>query len=98
MSKEPYQMFPPRSSTFSLEGVIGSSNYPTFPKWNSQPVFHCAHRANTDLSKLISLSFQRVAWSILECVRRTSTFLSCAIREQEDDQAARLFLFHEERL
>ena len=27
------------------------------------------------------------AWSILYCARRTSTFLSCAFREQEDDQA-----------
>ena len=30
----------------------------------------------------------RVAWSILDCARRTSTFLSCVFREQEDDQAA----------
>jgi hypothetical protein len=30
----------------------------------------------------------RVAWLILECARRMSTFLSCAFREQEDDQAA----------
>ncbi len=29
---------------------------------------------------------------ILECARRTSTFLSCAFREQEDDQAAHPFL------
>ncbi len=29
----------------------------------------------------------RVAWLILDCARRTSTFLSCAFREQEDDQA-----------
>ena len=29
----------------------------------------------------------RVAWSILDCARRTSTFLSCAFREQEDGQA-----------
>jgi hypothetical protein len=35
-----------------------------------------------------STSLSRVAWSILECARRTSTFLSCAFREQEDDQAA----------
>jgi hypothetical protein len=34
------------------------------------------------------ISFSRVAWSILDCARRTSTFLSCAFREQEDDQAA----------
>ena len=37
-----------------------------------------------------SITFSRVAWSILDCARRTSTFLSCAFREQEDDQAARL--------
>ena len=36
-------------------------------------------------------SFSRVAWLILECARRTSTFLSCAFREQEDDQAAHLY-------
>ena len=34
------------------------------------------------------ITFSRVAWSILDCARRTSTFLSCAFREQEDDQAA----------
>ena len=33
------------------------------------------------------ISFSRVAWLILDCARRTSTFLSCAFREQEDDQA-----------
>ena len=32
------------------------------------------------------ISFPGVAWSILDCARRTSTFLSCAFREQEDDQ------------
>jgi hypothetical protein len=32
-------------------------------------------------------SFNRVAWLILDCARRTSTFLSCAFREQEDGQA-----------
>jgi len=35
----------------------------------------------------ISISFSGVAWLILDCARRTSTFLSCAFREQEDDQA-----------
>ena len=35
-----------------------------------------------------SNSFSRVAWSILDCARRTSTFLSCAFREQVDGQAA----------
>jgi hypothetical protein len=33
-----------------------------------------------------SITFSRVAWSILDCARRTSTFLSCAFREQEDDR------------
>jgi len=33
------------------------------------------------------ISLQRVAWLILDCARRMSTFLSCAFREQEDDQA-----------
>ena len=28
-----------------------------------------------------------VAWLILNCARRTSTFLSCAFREQEGNQA-----------
>ena len=31
------------------------------------------------------ITFSRGAWSILDCARRTSTFLSCAFREQEDD-------------
>jgi hypothetical protein len=35
-------------------------------------------------------SFSRVAWLILDCARRTSTFLSCAFREQEDGQATLL--------
>jgi len=32
------------------------------------------------------ISLSRVVWSILDCARRTSTFLSCAFREQEDNQ------------
>jgi hypothetical protein len=39
-------------------------------------------------SLLVRLFFPRAAWSILNCARRTSTFLSCAFREQEDDQGA----------
>jgi hypothetical protein len=39
-----------------------------------------------------AITFSRVAWSILDCARRTSTFLSCAFREQEDDQATLLIL------
>ena len=38
-------------------------------------------------SKLARSSLQRVAWSILGCARRTNTFLLCAFREQQDDQA-----------
>ncbi len=38
----------------------------------------------------VPTSFSWVAWLILECARRTSTFLSCALREQEDDQATHL--------
>ena len=34
------------------------------------------------------ISFSGAAWSILDCAPRTSTFRSCAFREQEDDQAA----------
>jgi len=45
-------------------------------------------------SKLIRFSLQRAAWPILDCARRTSTFSSCAFREQEDDQAARLSLLN----
>src|SRR6185436_20418124 len=38
-------------------------------------------------STLSSYSPSRVGWSVLDCARRTSTFLLCAFREQEDDQA-----------
>ena len=43
-------------------------------------------------SRLV-LALKRVAWSILDCARRTSTFRACAFREQEDDQATLSFLF-----
>jgi hypothetical protein len=42
-----------------------------------------------------SLSLKRVAWWILDCARRTSTFRACAFREQEDDQATLSFLFQQ---
>ena len=45
-------------------------------------IFHCARYPN-----LHRIFRGVVAWSILDCARRTSTFLSCAFREQEDDQA-----------
>ena len=35
----------------------------------------------------IPTCFLKVAWLILECARPTSTLLSCAFREREDDQA-----------
>ena len=35
-----------------------------------------------------STSFSRVAWSILDCARCASTFLSCAFSEQGDHPAA----------
>jgi len=38
-------------------------------------------------SSQFPMSFSRVAWSILDCARLTSTFLSCAFHEQEDGQA-----------
>jgi hypothetical protein len=38
------------------------------------------------------------AWSILDCARRTSTFLSSAFREQEDDQATLLILLWPRRI
>ena len=58
----------------------------------AKAALYCAHRTTTsdliDPFTLARLSLQGVAWLILECARRTSTFLSCAFREQEDDQAA----------
>ena len=39
------------------------------------------------------LALKRVAWLILDCARRTSTFRACAFREQEDDQATLPYLF-----
>ena len=44
-------------------------------------------------SSQLPISFSRVAWSILDCARRTSTFLSCAFREQEDGKATLPILF-----
>ena len=63
----------------------------------AKAALYCAHRATLmllyDSSKLAHFSLHGVAWLILECARRTSTFLSCAFREQEDDQAAHPILF-----
>ena len=62
----------------------------------TEAALYCPHRATVihliDPSKLTGFSLHRVAWLILECARRTSTYLSCAFREQEDDQAAHPFL------
>ena len=41
------------------------------------------------------LALKRVAWLILDCARRTSTFRACAFREQKDDQATRPYLFQQ---
>ena len=49
---------------------------------NRQPALHYVY-----LPVFQSLtSSSGVGWLILYCARRTSTFLSCAFREQEDDQ------------
>ena len=45
------------------------------------------HRYQCSLQACSLLLKGSTAWSILYCARRTSTFLSCAFREQEDDQA-----------
>ena len=72
---------------------------PRFREWPRLPftarieraLSECARSASKKgtwpLSIPSTISFSRVAWSILDCARRTSTFLSCAFREQEDDQA-----------
>ena len=55
----------------------------------AKAALYCAHRMSTIIngpSKLARIFPHRAAWSILECARRTSTFLSCAFREQEDDR------------
>ena len=63
-----------------------------------QPPLHRGGSASTETMPAVSpplqarLSLHREAWLILECARWTSTFRSCAFREQEDDQAARLML------
>ena len=53
---------------------------------NSQAIL-LAYRARKK-HVIAHVSLHRVAWLILKCARRTSAFLSCAFREQEDDQAA----------
>jgi len=42
-----------------------------------------------------SHSLKRVAWSILDCARRTSTFRACAFREQKDEQAILSLIFQQ---
>src|SRR6185436_10713905 len=53
-----------------------------YEQGDCRDALHCARYPNPPIS------LSRVAWLILDCARRTSTFLSCAFREQEDDQAA----------
>ena len=52
------------------------------------PRLHCTHR--TGLIRFFTLSIGSKQ-TVLHCARRMSTFLSCAFREQEGDQAAHLF-------
>ena len=54
----------------------------SFFRGMAEATLYCAYSSNPPLH------FVRVAWSILYCARRTSTFLSCAFLEQEDDQTA----------
>jgi hypothetical protein len=54
-----------------------------------------AQKASQQGRRGFSLSLKRVAWSILDCGRRTSTFRACAFREQDDDQATRSFFFQQ---
>ena len=53
----------------------------TLSKGVAKVALYCAHRATTFLNHSLRQArlflFYRVAWSILECARRTSTFL-CA--------------------
>ena len=48
-------------------------------------IFHFARSSNSPFT------CSRVAWSILDCACRTSTFPSCAFREQERHQATHPF-------
>src|ERR1043165_2914114 len=49
----------------------------------------CANRGAREFRLCQCLPPSRMAaWLIFNCARRTSTFLACAFREQEDDQAA----------
>ena len=70
----------PRRAITPDEGLLFPPLHDTpFAQGSRRTVLHCA--------RPIPHFISRVAWSILDCARRTSTFLSCAFREQEDDQA-----------
>ena len=78
----------PRRAISPGEGLLfPSQHHHTFSSKGAARLSFTAH----SLHSPISLS--RVAWSILDCARRTSTFLSCAFRGQEDDQATLPYLF-----
>ena len=54
-----------------------------------------AQKARQQGRSSLVLALKRVAWLILDCARRTSTFRACAFREQEDDQATLPYLFQQ---
>ncbi len=56
-----------------------------------RPQFHRGRSVSTAimlLPSLLAIPGVSAAWLILDCARPTSTFRACALREQEDDQAA----------
>ena len=83
---------PPALLLLSLEGGLFGLPLRASNESTSQAA-RCASIGDRDSAALhapsifLVSSLNRVAWSILDCARRTSTFLSCAFREQEDDQA-----------
>jgi len=76
-----------RGGSVSKKGTLGHSFL--HPSQAARCVSTEAQQAAAFLLDCLYLLFvlSRVAWLILDCARRTSTFLSCAFREQEDDQA-----------
>jgi len=90
----------PRPRVARAQKIIRPSSPPLFREHRSNvgvlpiPFIVGALRARrmvwplpSGLSKPPRSPLQKVAWLILDFARRTSTFLSCAFREQEDDQA-----------
>jgi hypothetical protein len=77
-----------------MRGLVGCGQTPYMrQRFNSPHVLTVRKRFRKMLKKATfspvpsqsPTPFLRVAWPILDCARRTSTFLSCAFREQEDD-------------